>query len=165
MGNHRSHINNKYPDDVIYLILMQVDIVTLMRCHRICRQFARVLKHPKFWRDKISVSHQTLTPVLRSPGRRIITRYAMGQRRTPLIVFNPDTANFASTIGLEVQLPLMQRYQSVNVCRQCHSPEIVRYNTRVHCKSCKHISSIWTIRRVEIMYFEVSKPPDYRFPY
>ena len=45
MGNRQTiSFNNKYPDDVIGLILMKVDVLTLTSCPQVCRQFARVLR-------------------------------------------------------------------------------------------------------------------------
>lgn len=36
MGNRQPLFNDRYPDDVIGLILMKVDILTLSSCPRIC---------------------------------------------------------------------------------------------------------------------------------
>lgn len=55
MGNQQPLFNDRYPDDIIHLILMQVDILTLTSCPHVCRQFTRVLRSQYFWKCKVAV--------------------------------------------------------------------------------------------------------------
>ncbi len=80
MGNRQPLFNDRYPDDVIGLILMNVDILTLSSCPRICRQFARVLRSQYFWECKLKTKddHRKIIHRLTvTDERKKITHYAL----------------------------------------------------------------------------------------
>lgn len=100
MGNQQPLFNDQYPDDVIGLILMQVDVLTLASCSRICRQFARILRSQYFWKCKVASGadptgtamdesrdfRRQVFRLVNSPNRRIVTTYAISESREPLIM-------------------------------------------------------------------------------
>ena len=192
MGNRNIMplFNDRCPDDVIHLIFMRVDILTLSSCPRVCRQFARVLRSPYFWNARSKAppwklkldaeNHREIIHQLTMiPERKEITKYALDQkfcrryaiggrrykgRFLPLCfeTANRDGAIFAQSIGLHVQI--CPDYINVKMCERCQSADI-RGNNYILCSTCNHISTRWHVKRVDFDTYIISKPPDYQFPY
>lgn len=158
MGN-RPLFNDRYPDDVIHLILIKVDIFTLSVCPQVCRQFARVLRDSYFWKctsagkDYRQIIHQLTMTFERKEitkyalGQKFCRRYAIGGRKhkgeiLPLCfeTTNLDSAIFSQSIGLFVQT--CTDYKQIKVCEYCQSPDI-RITNYVTCSKCNHTSSRW----------------------
>ena len=171
MGNHQIKpiFNDRYPDDAVSLILIKVDILTLSSCPRVCRQFARVLRKPYFWRCKLKtredprrvIHHLTMTE-----ERKEVVRYALSKvRKNSPRYFEPiygDSAHFASTISLIVQTRTILIL--MNVCEECQTTGLI-FKDRVTCRTCGHVSDNWDRGKVAVKKYIISKPPDYRFPY
>lgn len=182
MGNRQTiSFNNKYPDDVIGLILMKVDVLTLTSCPQVCRQFARVLRSQYFWKCKfvdrnhrniihqLTMTHERKEITKYALNQKFCHRYAIGGRRykgefLPLCfeTTNRDSAIFAQSIGLHVQT--CPDYKKIKVCEYCQSPDI-RITNYVTCSRCNHTSSRWYTPSIDIEIYVISKPPDYRFPF
>jgi hypothetical protein len=50
---HRNSINNKIPDQIWALILINVNPNTILKCKYVCKQFKRILSATDFWKSKL----------------------------------------------------------------------------------------------------------------
>ncbi len=167
MGSSKSkpkhRFNNRYPNDIITLILLHVHPLTIVKCHRVCRQFYSILQKNHFWKIKLHHDFQhfhtyqnfksayyTLLQYLLSND---IGRLALGsplkynrlfKNKTTLYVHSsfltPEELELARNLSLTVT-PIFT-FRNIYFCRQCYSLDISvlsndpESNIRIKCNAC-----------------------------
>ncbi len=175
MGNRQTiSFNNRYPDDIIHLILLRVDIVTLRHCSLVCRQFVKILRRPYFWKCKLGIMSpvsnglRIVHQLTRSPLRQRITKFAFSDTGEPLVVENigknrspTEIELFAHALGL-----LVNTYDEGvenGTCKNCHvrALHVDRDNENsIICMMCLY--NTFALPYWKPAWCEIVKPPNYQ---
>lgn len=167
MGSSKSkpkpQFNDLYPNDIISLILLHVPPLTIVKCHRVCRQFYTILQKNHFWKDKLhhdfshSHSYQNFKSAYYTLLRHLLSndigRLALGlplkyhrlcKNKTTLFLHSsfltPEELDLARILSLTVT-PIFT-FRNFYFCRQCHSLDISVFpndpesEILIKCNSC-----------------------------
>lgn len=187
MGNHQdklpnhTYINNKYPDDIMHLVLLKVDILTLLKCSIVCRQFNRILSNPYFWECKLKTKRhyrEVIRSLISTPERKKVTKLALmpipdkqpndSRQYVPCLpTSSSDSLSLALSLKLEVSWRTPDMFDHLYYCKYCKEFSIRLKNTHARCQRCGYVASDvepWFLRITPESYV-IWKLPSYRFPY
>lgn len=171
-------MTSRHPDDIIHLILIRTDLLTLLKCNLVCRQFSRILSNPYFWECKLKTREdheRVILELIGSPDRKRITQLALAPHLIKLsndkcyfpgvVAWKQNELDFATSLGLvSMWFDNISDQPFLHFCSLCNDFRFLVKSGQSICQGHERGVSYPEFRQA-IPGYIIMQPPNYRFPY